>query len=269
MNLSFFLERSEEKLLHNDITTRVRYNKIIIHPEFKINECMIWKLACGSSGRPQYTQRADGKKTSLMPHREIWKLVNKKEIENQINHICDEITCINPNHLYDGTSQENRADTIDRGNISLRKLKGKEEELIKLYKEGVEQKDIATELNVCSATIMRYLNGANKSKINYVEQTKLDRDVLIKKLYDEGKGITEIMTIANTTLSVIYSVVPEIRDKDKSSQLAQNIIIKNTIGIEERNKQIKEDLDKGLTARQISVKYSISIPLVYILKKQL
>jgi len=80
-------------------------------------------------------------------------------------HTCDNPSCVNPDHLYLGTHQDNVNDKLDRRRqprgeeIKLAKLT--EKDIIKireLFQEGsMTQQEIADQYGVCQTTISRVI----------------------------------------------------------------------------------------------------------------
>ncbi len=79
----------------------------------EINKCWIWN---------GYKCQGYGGYGDIPAHRLSYKLFNDTKISNGklICHKCDNPLCINPNHLYEGTAQDNMNDMKKRG----RSLKG-------------------------------------------------------------------------------------------------------------------------------------------------
>lgn len=264
-DLNFFLERIEKRTTKDNET---------------LGECWIWKGAYDGDGRPVYCDRSE-KKRNKAAHRELFKLVKMPSLpdgrQHPLLHRCiGQYGCINPDHLRyipptetpDGPTQ-NRLDAVEQQRISLRKLKGQEEQIVKLFKAGVEQQEIAKRLGVCRMSIQRFLNGkTNQNHHNYIKEAEEHRDALIKKLYEEGLSVTQIALKAKTTDTVIYKIVPEIRNRPKGSETIENKDNKKSMTLEERKKQVKEMKAQGTPVREIALFFGISIPLVYMILKQ-
>jgi hypothetical protein len=80
------------------------------------NACWIWTGCIGTRG---YGKASIDKKTKLA-HRVSYELTHGQIPKNkQINHTCDVRACVNPAHLYPGSSKQNTKDMIDRdrGNL--------------------------------------------------------------------------------------------------------------------------------------------------------
>jgi len=256
-----------------------RVVKTITERNEHLGECWIWQMSCAggsnqSEARPAYSE--GGK--NMLAAREIYKLMVDPNIKSGIKypvlHKCvKQPKCINPAHLYykdDGSGpQQNRQDAIEQGTIPLRKLFGKEDQIIKLFKDGVEQKEIAKQLGVHPATIMRFLNGDYlQQPHNYIKEAEEQRNQLIKTLFEQGKSLTAICLEAKCATTVVFKIVPEIRNNSKGKETDQSKLIKQTLSIEDRNNQIKQLKQDGISVREIASQFGISIPLVYTVLKQ-
>ena len=72
-------------------------------------ECCDWVGACATDG---YPVRYGNKKV----HRTVAELVFNQDITGfVVRHTCDNIKCINPNHLLLGTPADNNKDRAERG----------------------------------------------------------------------------------------------------------------------------------------------------------
>lgn len=124
-----------------------------------VNDCWIW--IASSNGRYGKTYKAN---------RVAWELYKKEDPKNlHVLHTCDISLCVNPDHLFLGTHQDNMKDMLlkDRNNCGigekqhLSKLTEKEvKEIRKKYKgEWGEQPILAKEYKVTQATIYYIVNN--------------------------------------------------------------------------------------------------------------
>lgn len=79
-------------------------------------------------------------------------------------HTCDNPSCVNPRHLFLGTHSDNGQDMSRKGRATKGKpaaiLSEKEvEDIRRLSKEGMQNKDIATKFKVSRTTISLIING--------------------------------------------------------------------------------------------------------------
>lgn len=85
----------------------------------KIDDCWIW---LGKKNRDGYGEiMIDGKRRRLT--RLVYEFYKNPLSENKyVCHTCDIPACINPNHLWEGTNQENQIDRIKKINIGSIKM---------------------------------------------------------------------------------------------------------------------------------------------------
>jgi len=75
-------------------------------------ECWEWDLYKGKDGYGRISKRNN----TYQAHRLSWETFREKiPKEKCILHHCDNPKCINPNHLYIGTHQDNMDDMVRRG----------------------------------------------------------------------------------------------------------------------------------------------------------
>lgn len=74
----------------------------------KLNECWNWMACKDIKGYGIFRLETERK-----AHRIAYLTTTKIPLKNDVLHTCDNTSCCNPSHLYDGTTQQN---TKDRGN---------------------------------------------------------------------------------------------------------------------------------------------------------
>lgn len=116
-----------------------------IHGKFNTGYGMLSSIS--GMNRPALWQ-----KKTMSAHRVSWMIHNKSAIPDGflICHHCDNRACVNPSHLYLGTSQDNNRDTVRRGRAN--RLTGSACSWSKL-----------TEENVLEILNHEYGKGANKA----------------------------------------------------------------------------------------------------------
>ena len=96
--------------------------------------CYIWTGCLNAAGYGRFNYQ--GKITNA--HRISWELHNNKNAEGfVIRHKCDNRTCVNPDHLIEGTQADNIKDIYERKRN--RHLSGEEHPRSKLTEELVDR----------------------------------------------------------------------------------------------------------------------------------
>ena len=130
------------------------------------SKCILWR---GTKDKDGYGRVCINHTTEVRAHR-ISYLLFKGSIKKGLSvcHTCDTPACINPEHLWLGTTLENNRDAIKKGRaIKVKgelhggaKLKQKEVDKIRdMYKNGDTQTSIAKEFNVSRRTIGFIVNN--------------------------------------------------------------------------------------------------------------
>lgn len=108
-------------------------------------------------------------------HRISW-MIHRGKIPKKmfVCHTCDNTKCVNPDHLFLGTPNDNTQDKINKGRARYdygrwhhsAKLDDRKVKLIKKhYANGVMQKDLAIKFGVSRATICFIVNGKRWSHL--------------------------------------------------------------------------------------------------------
>jgi hypothetical protein len=141
------------------------------------NECWDWKgnknrEGYGRIGTIGYQERA---------HRFSW-IVHNGPIKKGlfVCHHCDNPSCVNPNHLFLGTSIDNNRDRHEKGRTRCGRQIGIDHNMAKLnddlvrslYKEAKEgrltQRQLSIKYKVSQSVVSRILNGKTWSHLNLV-----------------------------------------------------------------------------------------------------
>jgi len=121
------------------------------------DECWEWKAAKDGTGYGLITIKMVMHKA----HRVSWAIAHHTwPIPNgfQINHTCDNRSCVNPAHLYLGTQQDNMQDRSSLTPDMVREIK-------RMRKAGYRQNFLAKKYGVSNASIHDICKGKRWSNI--------------------------------------------------------------------------------------------------------
>jgi len=143
----------------NDVRTRF-FEKV--EGGEKENECWEWTGAISSNGYGSVTIDYE----RFAAHRvSFWfdsDYENVSDIDT-IRHECANKSCVNPNHLLEGTQHANLIDAVKNNNAARQSVTVAEAREIKerydSEKEDVSQRDLAAEYGTNQKTVWRIVNG--------------------------------------------------------------------------------------------------------------
>lgn len=134
------------------------------------DECWEWTGHCAKSGLGYGKFRVDG--GARMAHRISFQIANgPPPTDKCVCHKCDNPKCVNPNHLFLGTSAENHNDALKKGRAfcfkpmngerhPMTKLKDVDVcEIRRLASEGISSTELSLKFNVNRRVIATIKRG--------------------------------------------------------------------------------------------------------------
>jgi hypothetical protein len=133
------------------------------------NGCWVWTASQDKDMYGKFRIHDAGKSIDVRAHQYSWQLYIGRPVPKSmvICHKCDKPYCVNPYHLFIGTTQDNTQDMVDKG----RQAKGETQYCAKLTETKVKEvrtlfatgkytkKQIADMYGVASTTIWKLLTG--------------------------------------------------------------------------------------------------------------
>lgn len=115
-----------EPITHHNNMTYYRYDTHTAAAQERFDKkyiptdsgCWQWQSPVDTDGYGQFTLNFEGKKYMLRAHRYSWIVANKQDWPSDkpvARHLCNNPSCVNPNHIVPGTAKENAADAIAAG----------------------------------------------------------------------------------------------------------------------------------------------------------
>lgn len=136
-----------------DYKSRVNDAKFLSKAKRVESGCLEWQGSTNSSG---YGTTRFNKRPQLA-HRVSFEIYTGKECDLQVLHRCDNPKCIDPEHLFEGTHQDNMADMISKGRKSTKLTRAQVDEIRDI--NGMRSEDIAVRFGVCRRTISGILSN--------------------------------------------------------------------------------------------------------------
>ena len=123
------------------------------------NGCLEWTGCFNTDGYPRAGTKDN---PNIKVHRLVYSLSTGKDIDGLVvRHTCDNIKCINPDHLISGTNLDNIKDRVDRGRTHNHISDNELNKVKYLLLEGFNYNEIAKAL------------GVHRKRIEYIIYSKL------------------------------------------------------------------------------------------------
>jgi|WetSurMetagenome_2_1015567.scaffolds.fasta_scaffold106561_2 hypothetical protein len=182
-------------------------------------ECWPWTGCKDSSGYGLIAYNKNGIRTALKAQRVMYQLIYGEIFDNMyICHKCDNRSCCNPSHLFQGTPQDNIDDMISKGRDKKRiKISDKQvEEMRNSYSLGnITQRELANIYNINVSYVSHIIVGVYKKNIggkitiNNYNLSKLNKEDAknIRNLFSNGMKMRELSKLYNVTFSIISGII--------------------------------------------------------------
>lgn len=126
----------------------------------KTDDCWIWRGSLDKEGYGCFNYRSK----TIKAHRYSFELYNNRRIANGsfICHKCDNPSCVNPDHIYEGTHKDNMNDLRDRKRWGKKRKNYSElqKRAIKILLENsFSFREIAELLKISASGVLRHENN--------------------------------------------------------------------------------------------------------------
>lgn len=132
------------------------------------NDCWIWTASQDKDMYGKFRIYELGKKIDIRAHVYSWQLYTGRPVPtgSQVCHKCDHPYCVNPHHLFLGTTQDNTKDRDEKGRQAKGEKQGssklteeKVKEIRELHKRGISIKQLSSQFQLSWTTIAYAING--------------------------------------------------------------------------------------------------------------
>jgi hypothetical protein len=140
-------------------------NRIMGKVNVSDSGCWEWEGAFNTDGYPRMSERLPcGKyETNIKGHRKVFELIKGDIPEGYVvRHTCDNITCVNPDHLISGTPGDNVIDRRERGRTSFHISDSKRSKILELIDSGLTQSKVASKVGCSQTYVSKLLKGIYK-----------------------------------------------------------------------------------------------------------
>lgn len=140
----------------------------------KSGDCWTWTASKNHGGYGQFGANGKG----YISHRVSWSISNGDIPKGMlICHHCDNPPCVNPDHLFLGTYQDNMDDKMRKGRHGTQKVRTRDIPIMMMCRrKGMEYSDIADLFSLSTSTVNNILIGRAWSSITGIKWDKVNRN---------------------------------------------------------------------------------------------
>lgn len=173
-------------------TLRTRFfASIRLDPE---SACILWCKSCNEKGYGQIREGRRGSRVRKATH-VSWFLKYGVWPADNLLHRCDNPPCVNPDHLLEGTLQDNVADCVAKGRHSTARLTVLERSEVLAYSDVASIKEAAAAFGI-SPTYLAELRRGRPRKVKTGRRVEIGGRLLT---------VEEIATEVGCTVATIYA----------------------------------------------------------------
>jgi len=167
-------------------------------------KCWEWKaLVNPVSGYGRFTwERDDGRVKTQYAHRVAYE-ISKGRPKQWVLHWCDNVKCVNPDHLYDGTPKENCRDReVSLGGRRSRLSFEKAQEIRRQYASGVGIPQLAEAFGCCGSSVYAVVRHKTwtRQDSSYLSEEAIRRVWALKGI-ETQVGASKIVGVGVTSVA--------------------------------------------------------------------
>ena len=127
------------------------------------DNCWEWQAGKDKDGYGRFRYRGEKRQA----HRVSWELMTGQEPTDCVLHSCDNPSCVKPDHLSIGTTQENTRQMVNRGRHNTRRLDPNKVKRARklLTNKKITQEKIAKMLNISAGSVSNIKTGKVRGKV--------------------------------------------------------------------------------------------------------